>query len=77
MFYRLFGWWIRMRACEMASRVMQGQGFGTDDEGPCPRLWSCTVLFEQYILCGAEGTHEDFGPKDPVSLHPVQELNSP
>lgn len=68
MFYYLFGWWIRLQACKMAAQVMQSQGMGTDVEGCCPKLWSCTVFFEQYILEGANNTANDFGPKEPVDL---------
>jgi len=71
MFYRLFGWWIRLQACKMAAQVMQGQGMGNETEGPCPKLWSTTVFFELYIMTGAENTVDEFGPKDPIALKAV------
>ena len=70
--YRLFGWWIRWQACKMAAQVMQGQGMGTSDDGPAPRIFSLTVYFEKYMCEGANGTADDFGPKEPVSLKPVE-----
>jgi len=72
MFYRLMGWWIRLQACRMAAQVMQSQGMGTPEEGPCPKLWSSVVFFERYIMEGAEGTCDDFGPKEPVELKAVK-----
>lgn len=48
---------------------------GTENEGPCPRLWSAIVLFEQYMLEGANGTADDFGPKEPVKLHRIEGEN--
>lgn len=71
MFYRVFGWWVRWQACKMAAHVMQGQGMGTDIDGPTPRIWSLTVFFEKYICAGCDGTAEDFGPKEPVILKSV------
>jgi hypothetical protein len=65
MIYRLFGWWWRWQACKMAAAVHAGCG---EDEGLCPKLWSTTVYFEQYMTEGATNTAEDFGPKEPVEL---------
>ena len=42
-----------------------------EDEGMCPKLWSITVFFEQYMTEGANGTAESFGPKEPVKLEGV------
>jgi len=71
MFYRLFGWWVRWQACQMAARTVAGWNNGPD-EGITPRLWSVTVFFENYICEGAAGTAEDFGPKEPVELSSVE-----
>lgn len=49
----------------MAATAIQGKG--TDDE-IAPRVWSLAVFFESYMAHGAEGTREDFGPKEPVKL---------
>ena len=68
MIYRLFGWWYRWQACKMAAQVMQGQGLGNDKDGPCPRLWSATVFFENYMMEGADATAEEFGPTPPIEL---------
>lgn len=65
MAYCLFGWWYRWQACKMAATAIQGKG--TDDE-IAPRVWSLAVFFESYMAHGAEGTREDFGPKEPVKL---------
>lgn len=54
----------------MAAQVMAGCG---EDEGICPRLWSTTVYFEQYMLEGANNTVKDFGPKEPVELVTVND----
>ena len=35
------------------------------------RVWSLAVFFEQYMLTGAKGTRDDFGPKEPVKLEAV------
>jgi len=70
--YRLFGWWFRWQACKMAAQVMQGQGMGTDNEGPAPRIFSLTVYFENYMCEGANGTADDFGPKEPIVLTSVE-----
>ena len=43
------------------------------DGGITPMLWSATVFFKSYLTEGAEGTREDFGPKDPAQLKPVGE----
>lgn len=72
MTYWLLGWWVRWQACKMAARVMQGQGMGSDTEGCCPKLWSCTVFFEKYICDGANETADDFGPKEPIVLKSVE-----
>lgn len=65
MLYGLFGFWIRREACKMAAIAMQGE---FNDDAICPRLWSLTVFFENYMRDGASGTSEDFGPKEPVQL---------
>ncbi|MDE2096517.1 MAG: hypothetical protein KGL39_04665 [Patescibacteria group bacterium] len=73
MWYRLFGWWYRWQACKMAAQVMQSKGIGTDAEGICPKLWSCTVFFESYMTSGADETHADFGPKEPEPLRVISQ----
>lgn len=70
--YRLFGWWYRWQACKMAAQVMQSQGMGTETEGCAPRVFSLTVYFEQYMLEGANGTVDDFGPKERAVLKFVE-----
>lgn len=68
MMYRLFGWWVRWQACKMAAVTLQGDLMNGDI---CQRLWSASVFFEQYMLEGADGTQDDFGPKDAVELKAV------
>lgn len=70
--YRLFGWWYRWQACKLAATVVSGWNNGPD-AGITPRLWSVTVFFELYLQHGAEGTHEEFGPSDPVKLRDTAE----
>lgn len=72
MFYRIFGWWIRMQACRMTAIAMQNH---SAEDDITPRAWSFTVFFESYIMHGAEWTSEDFGPKEPVELKPVVNAN--
>jgi hypothetical protein len=52
----------------MAATTIQGEILSGDVSS---RLWSATVFFEKYMLDGADGTAEDFGYKDPVTLKPV------
>lgn len=68
MMYRIFGWWVRWQACKMAAVAIQNH---EDDDAIVPRVWSLTVFFENYIMEGAEGTKEDFGPKEPADLKAV------
>lgn len=70
MFYRLFGWWVRWQACKMAATVMSGRANG--EEPLSPLIWSMTVFFEKYICDGADGTADDFGPKDAIELKTVE-----
>lgn len=65
--YRFFGWWFRWQACKMTARAIQGQ----TDEVMVPRVWDLAVFFETYMLEGAAGTSDDFGPKAPVELTAV------
>lgn len=53
----------------MAAIAMQGQCAEGDISS---RAWSLCVYFEMYIRVGAEGTEEDFGPKEPVVLKAVK-----
>lgn len=63
--YRIFGYWIRREACRLAATSAQGQC----GDGPvAQRLWSLTVFFESYLCDGSEGTQDDFGYKEPVTL---------
>lgn len=56
---------IRREACRLAAITLQGQG----NEGElCPRLWSITVFYEQYMRKGARRTQKDFGPKKPIKI---------
>lgn len=70
MLYRLFGWWYRWQACKMAAQTVAAW-CEVPDEGLTPKLWSVTVFFEQYMRLGADGTLDDFGPKEPVKLNAV------
>jgi hypothetical protein len=64
---RVFAFWVRWQACKMAALAIQNQ-----DKTDCiPLLWSMTVFFESYMWVGSEGTHADFGPKEPVELKEV------
>lgn len=72
MFYRLFGWWVRWQACKMAALCVSAWK-EEPDEGYCPKLWSTAVFFENYMIGGADGTREDFGPSEPSELHAVPE----
>lgn len=72
MSYRIFGWWYRWQACKMAAQVMQGQGMGTEIDGPTPRIWSLTVFFERYLYGGSSATQDEFGPKEPIQLKDVK-----
>lgn len=57
----------REKACEFAAIVLAGQPV----EGRIPYGWSLAVFFEQYMKLGADGTMEDFGPKEPVNLKAI------
>lgn len=69
---RVIALWRRWQACKMAATLCAGWKPSTDG-GITPMLWSATVFFESYLTEGAEGTREDFGPKDPAQLKPVGE----
>lgn len=60
--------WIRREACKMAAIAIQNH---TDESSITPRVWSLAVFFEKYMTEGAEGTQEDFGPKDAVELKSI------
>jgi hypothetical protein len=49
----------------MAAIAMQGD---CKEGDVANRLWSLATFFEMYMRSGAEGTREDFGPKEPVKL---------
>lgn len=69
MMYRIFGYFVRREACRLAAKAAQGQC----GDGPvAERLWSLCVFFEMYLVQGAEGTLQDFGYKEPVTLAPVK-----
>ncbi len=74
MWYRVFGWWVRWQACKMASQTVAAWR-EAPNEGLAPKIWSVTVFFEQYMLKGADGTKDDFGPKEPVELKNVSPNN--
>ena len=76
MFTRIYNQWARWQACKMTAQVMQGQGLGNEADGAAPKIWSLAVFFETYLYEGAEGTHEDFGPKEPVVLSEVKNSNA-
>lgn len=69
MFKAILGYWVRREACRLAAIAMQGQCAEGDISS---RAWSLCVYFEMYIRVGAEGTEEDFGPKEPVVLKAVK-----
>lgn len=54
----------------MAAQVVAGWNNGPD-EGITPRMWSVTVFFENYLAEGAEGTREEFGPREAIELREV------
>lgn len=70
--YRFLGFWVRREACKLAA-ICMSKRLEDDSEGICPKLWSITVFFEQYMLTGAENTAEDFGPKEPVELVAIKQ----
>lgn len=73
MFKRICGFWIRREACRMTAIAMQNH---TAADEICPRAWSLAVFFETYMLEGAEGTQQDFGPKEPVQIVAVNAKQS-
>lgn len=68
--YRLFGWWYRWQACKMAALVLSNRNHA-DDRSLAPTCWSLAIFFELYLTTGAEGTSEEFGPKEPTELREV------
>lgn len=66
----MFYMYVRYKACKLAAQAISGWN-NEDGDGICPRIWSLTVFFENYICEGADGTLEDFGPKEPVQLSDV------
>jgi hypothetical protein len=66
--YFFLGTFIRIKACECASRALGGK---LTNEGMSPLVWSVTVFFETYILTGSHGTRKEFGPSDPVKLEAI------
>lgn len=72
LFRKLLNFYIRREACKLTAATTL-----LDSEKPCmPMVWSMTAFYEQYMLTDSEGTHEDFGPKDPVNLAVVaKEVN--
>ena len=66
MLYFLFGFWIRREACRLAAKSFSGAW--AEHLPPGTTLWSLTVFFEQYLLTGADGTKDDFGPVEPIDL---------
>jgi hypothetical protein len=75
MVYRIFGWWYRWQACKMAALVMSNRNH-PDDRSLAPIAWSMAVFFELYMTTGAEGTSEEFGPKEPIELRDVTAQHS-
>ena len=59
---------VRREACRLAAIAMQGD---CKEGDIAQRVWSLAVFFEQYMLTGAKGTRDDFGPKEPVKLEAV------
>lgn len=45
-----------------------------DDRSLAPIAWSMAVFFELYMTTGADGTSEEFGPKEPTELREVPNL---
>lgn len=69
MFYKLFGWLVRWQACKMTALAIHGHKW---DGELGHHAWSLTILFEQYMITGADGTMDDFGPKEPINLTVVE-----
>lgn len=65
--YWLVGFFIRREACRLASHAVR-KIESVNDGSYAPILWCLAVFFEQYMLTGADSTHADFGPKEPVQL---------
>jgi hypothetical protein len=67
--YWLFGYWIRLAACKLSAQALRATDVG---DGYAPRIWSLTVFYEQYLLYGAAGTEDDFGPSGDDESQPRQ-----
>lgn len=67
---RLIGFLIRREACRLAATSIRTHE--VSDGSYAPMLWCLTVFFEQYLRDGAEGTKDDFGPKEPVNLEEIK-----
>lgn len=65
----IINFFIRREACRNAATAIQGHPW---DGEIGHHAWSLTVFFEEYMHSGAEGTAEDFGPKDAVELKVVK-----
>lgn len=65
----VFGRRVRAEACRCAAIAMAAR---KDNEVLVPLAWSFAVFFEMYILSGAKGTREEFGPHEPVELKQVK-----
>jgi hypothetical protein len=72
LFYLLFGYRIRREACRLAAHAVR-KIEPTNDGSYAPILWSLTVFFENYLITGADGTMDDFGPKEPATLKAVND----
>lgn len=68
LFYRLFGWWVRREACRLAALAIRSADV---EENWTPRIWSLVVFFENYLLTGARGTRDEFGPPEPVEIREI------
>lgn len=62
---------IRLQALELATAAVTQYNF-EEGEGFMPTLWSLAVFYESFLLEGAAGTREPFGPKPPVKLERVK-----
>ena len=57
----------------MAALVLSNRNH-SDDRALAPICWSLAVFFELYMITGANGTEEEFGPSKPIELRKVDDL---
>jgi hypothetical protein len=57
----------------MAALMFSNRNHQSDD-AMTPLLWSTTVFFDRYLLLGADGTIDDFGPREPIQLRSIENV---